>query len=655
MEAMQRLKQALHLQQQGKLKEAESLYRQVLESEPNHIHGLNLLGALCVNSARPSEAVELIGRALEIKPDDPQALFNFALGLKEFGRYKEAVQALQKSLSLNPKNIAAMNALGSVLFDSGAPLEAIPLYQRALELQPDYTECWCNLSATLRETKQFDAALVAAEKALELAPKAPQVHSNLADLYRAQALFKEAAQEFQTVLNLAPGNPKAMINLANTYRESDQPEAAQDVLQQLLELEPKYAEAHNSLGYLQEQSGDRSAAGESFQKSILANPDKAIPHYRLAQLKGRKTSEEEVAAVQALLERSDIKDEERRYLFFALAVASDKEGLPDRAFEAWRQANNIEAKRFPYDELDTRTYYQAVAEALSNNVSRLKLSSAPQLNAPLFIIGMPRSGTTLTGQILASHSSISSLGEVSFAYDMAASVVKKIGTEYPEGIDNLSLEEIGQLGREYTGRYPESLSDQVYVIDNTPLNFPHIGLLSMALPNAKFIHCVRDPVDTCFSIYKLPFAGAQSFAHDLKALGTKYSDYWKLMKQWQKMLSGRILDVQYEETVADIEAQSRRMFEFLDLPYEDSVLEFHKSKSLVRTPSASQVREPIYSDAVQAWKKYEAHLGPLIESLSPELRPGAEVAAEPVTKVGAKLQEEPKKKPSFLARLFGSD
>lgn len=649
---MQKLKQALQLQQQGKLQEAENIYRQILKLEPGNIHCLNLLGAICVNSARPQEAVDLIGRALEIKSEDAQALFNFALGLKELGRYDEAIQVLQKALSLNPQNIAAMNSLGSVLFDSGAPLKAIPVYQRALELKSDYIECWCNLSMAFRETRQFEPALSAANKAIEIDAKAPQVHSNLAELYRAQALFEKAIQEFKIVLQLLPGNSNTMINLANTYREADRPEEGKEVLQQLLRLNPENAEAHNSLGYLQEQSGDREAAAESFQKSILANPKRAIPHYRLAQLKGRKSSEEELATIHNLLARTDIKNEDRRYLFFALAVASDKEGHCGQAFEAWQQANNIEAKKYPYDALETQAYYRSVVAALSTNSARLKQASTQKLNTPLFIIGMPRSGTTLTGQILASHSCISSLGEISFAYDMAASIVKKVGVEYPEGIDQLSLENIVQLGREYTDRYPESFANQAYLIDNTPLNFPHIGLLGMALPNAKFIHCVRDPIDTCFSIYKLPFAGAQTFAHDLEALGIRYSDYWELMNQWKTLLPDRILDVQYEETVADIEAQSRRIFHFLDLPYEDSVLDFHKSKDLIRTPSASQVREPIYKDAVRAWKKYEAHLGPLIESLNADLRPEAYAAVLEESKSVAEISAQEKPKSGFFSRLF---
>ena len=302
---------------------------------------------------------------------------------------------------------------------------------------------------------------------------------------------------------------------------------------------------------------------------------------------------------------------------FALAPAYQQKERYDDAFNSWSEGNAIKARKSPYNETEKDSFYQSVARHSSAALERLGPGSGTPDKRPLFIMGMPRSGNTLTGQILSSHSKVSSLGEVSFAYDLAEKIEQLTGQKYPEGLDKLSPEQCRKLGESFSSRIPEKYSNQAYVIDNTPLNFQHLGLLSLVLPNAKFILCHRDPVDTCWSMFKIPFGDNQSYAHDLRSLGKHYCSYRALMGEWSKLLEGKILNVSYEETVEDIEKQSRRIFDFLGLPFEESVLSFHESKDLVRTPSTSQVRKPIYKNAVEAWKKYEDHLGPLIDSLNP--------------------------------------
>ena len=229
---------------------------------------------------------------------------------------------------------------------------------------------------------------------------------------------------------------------------------------------------------------------------------------------------------------------------------------------------------------------------------------------------MPRSGTSLTEQILASHSALAGAGELPYAYDTAHSIRELVHEKFPDNMKLLSKEQYAELGHNYLNRHLSEHLTARYVIDKTPLNFQYIGMLALALPDAKFVHCHRDPVANCFSIHRMPFDEKQTYAHSLEALGKYYSRYWRFMQDWHSMFPGRILDVRYEETVADIEGQSRRMLEFLELPFEEGVLEFHKTRRLVKTPSASQVRQPIYSDSVAAWKNYEHHLGPLIENLT---------------------------------------
>ena len=612
---LQTLKQALHLQRQGDLRGAERFYRQVLGQEPKNIHALNLLGALCVNTGRPEEAVKLIRQALLVKPDDPQALANLALGLKQLGQVDEAIACLERSLSLKGDNAFTLNTLGGLLLESGRPKEAVAHYKKALRLDPGSVDCLCNLSSALNALKQHSQALLTVRRALKLDDRKPQAHHTLAEIYRAQSRFIDAIEHYDIALKLKPDYYEAMLNLAHTHREAESPDASMAILKTLLGLQPANHKAFNAMGLLQEQLGEPKEAADYFKKSISIAPQAAISHYQLSQIKSRNSSDEEIRAMESLISDESTGEEDRALLAFALAPAYEQKERYEDAFSTWAKGNAIKASKSPYNETEKNQFYHSVAKHTSLALERLGTDAGCEDSRPLFIMGMPRSGNTLTGQILSSHSSISSLGEVSFAYDLAEKIEELTGRKYPAGLAELSPEQCKQLGEAYDSRIPDKFSNQAYVIDNTPLNFQHLGLISLALPRAKFIRCHRDPIDTCFSIFKIPFGNNQSYAHDLVSLGKHYNSYLVLMDEWKRLLPGKILDVSYEETVEDIETQSRRILDFLGLPFEESVLNFHQSKDLVRTPSTSQVRKPIYQSAVHAWKKYEDQLGPLIESL----------------------------------------
>jgi hypothetical protein len=298
-----------------------------------------------------------------------------------------------------------------------------------------------------------------------------------------------------------------------------------------------------------------------------------------------------------------------------LGEAYDQQGQTDKAFEAWLTANQIKAERFPYDPEKRKRHRDQTIEHSQGLAARLTEEPSQDIRQLVFVIGMPRSGTSLTDQILSSHSGVSSLGEVGYADDMAVQVKKQTGELYPQGLAKLAVDDIDLLRADYLKKIPSKHSKYQVLIDKTPMNYQHLGLLAEVFPNAKFIHCRRSPMDNCFSIFKLSFADDQSYAHELTALGHHYTLYEGMMDKWKEMYPHRILDIHYEDTVADIKAQCIRLVEFLGLAFEPTMLEFYSSERLVRTPSASQVRQPIYKSSVQAWKKYEQHLQPLVSAL----------------------------------------
>ena len=612
------LKAGLKCYQLGNPEAAEKHFRQVLSRDKSNIHGLNLLAMVCVNTGRPEEAVQLITRALKIKPVDAQAHGNIGLAYQRMENLSLAEHHFRKSIEINANNPTVWNSLGNVLKDKGQAAEAVKIYESTLKANSNQPECWTNLSQALVDIGEYDRALRAVSQALQIDPNLAESHNQLAEVYRKTFKYDRAISAYKKSLELDPEQYESMLGLATVYRECENPEAALTVLNRLVKLAPGHAKAYTVLGVLKEQLGDSAAAADCFKHSIKLAPDAISPHCHLSQIKGRNSSDEEILAMERLQNLTGLSREDKTHLHFGLGEAYDQQGQTDKAFDAWLTANQIKAERFPYDAEKRKRHSDSTikySQALSVRFKDQPLSEVRQL---VFVIGMPRSGTSLTDQILSSNTQVSSVGEVSFADDMAAQVKKLTGTLYPQGLENLSQQDISSLGSDFLGKIPVEHSDYQVLIDKTPMNYQFLGLLATVFPSAKFIHCRRDPMDNCFSIFKLSFADHQEYAHELTALGRQYRLYEGMMDKWKEMYPNRILDVHYEYTVADIEAQCVRLIEFLGLAFEPEMLEFYSAKRLVRTPSASQVRQPIYKTSVQAWRKYEQHLQPLVSALETE-------------------------------------
>ena len=609
------LKAGLEHYQQGNLDAAEENFRQVILGDRSNIHGLNLLGMICVNTGRPEQAVKLITQALEINPADAQAQGNLGLAYQRMGNLELAESCFRKSIKLGCKTGTIFNSLGNMLRESGRVSEAVRVYESTLKVDGNYPECWTNLSQALVELGEFGGAFQAVSRALKIDPSLAEAHNQMAEVYRNTFKYDLAIIAYKKSLELCPTLYESMLGLATVYRESENVDASVEVLNRLISLEPRHAKAHSVLGILKEQVGDTAAAVDCFKKSIELAPDVVSPLYHLSQIKGRKMSEDEILALERLQKVTDLSPKDRSHVHFGLGEAYDQQGQTDKAFKTWLIANQGKAERYPYD-LDKRTRFQASTIAFSK-VLREKFIEPPAENIRqlVFIVGMPRSGTSLTDQILASNTEVSSLGEVGYADEMAVQVKKLTEKHYPQGLSGLSQEDISLLRANFLEKISPRHSAAPVLIDKTPMNFQYLGLLAEVFPSAKFIHCSRNPMDNCFSIFKLAFTDDQDYAHGLKSLGDHYRLYKGLMDQWKELYPQRILEVRYEDTVSNIQGQCVRLVEFLGLAFEPEMLEFHSTERLVRTPSASQVRKPIYKSSVEAWRKYEQYLKPLSEAL----------------------------------------
>jgi len=613
------LKAGLECYQQGNLEGAEKNFRQVVLGDSSNIHGLNLLGMVCVNTGSHEEGVQLITQALKINPTDAQAQGNLGLAYQRMGKLQLAERHFGKSIEIGTKNPSIFNSLGNVLRESGRASEAVKVYESTLKVDGNYAECWTNLSHAFVDMGEFGRAFQAVSRALQVDSSLPEAHNQMAEVYRNTFKYDQAISAYKKSLELRPTLYESMLGLATVYRESENVDAALEVLNRLITLEPRHAKAHAVLGILKEQIGDTVAAADCFKKSIEFAPDAVSPHYHLSQIKGRVIREDEILAMERLQKMTNLSPKDEAHIHFGLGEAYDQKGQRDKAFNAWLVANQSKAERYPYDSDKRTSHTDSIITYSKGFFARFTESPSEDARQLVFIVGMQRSGTSLTDQILASNTKVSSLGEVGYADEMAVQVKELTGKHYPQGLSGLSEEDISLLRTSFLEKISPTHSSFPVLIDKTPMNFQYLGLLAEVFPNAKFIHCSRLPMDNCFSIFKLAFADDQDFAHDLESLGHHYNLYKSLMDQWKEMYPQRILDVHYEHTVEDIETQCVRLVEFLDLAFEPKMLEFYSTDRLVRTPSASQVRKPIYKSSVQAWKKYEQHLQPLVKALGDDL------------------------------------
>ncbi len=606
------LETAYRQQQSGQLAEAEAQYRNVLRRHPTNVHALNLLGAICVNSGRAQEGAPLIEAALR-QSDDDQAYANLGLAYQQLDRFEEARVALAQAITRNPANPIVHNNLGNVLLALERPQEAIGAFRQALSLHADYAECLSNLAGALAQVDQLVPALAAADRAIALGPNAAQAHNNRGEVLFRQARFDEAVVSYRRAVDLDDQYHAAKINLSAGLKETGDVEGARELLLQVIKDDPDNPRAYNNLGVLLEQLGQGEAAAAAFREAIARSPNYANAYYQLAQLRGQGLSDAEVDQVRTLLADPSLGDKQVMPLSFALACACNTRKDYARTFKHLSRAQALKADENPYDDGRIATYYARVMEVFATPLGPLEPSTlAPQ---PVFVLGMPRSGTSLVEQVLSSHPAVCGAGELSFMEDLVAEAKRSTGHPYPECCQHLSGGQRDELGQMYLQRLAQRGEGASMVIDKTPMNFQYIGLISAVLPQARFVHCTRHPVANCWSIFRLPFEKSHAYAHSLDALGRYYRRYRELMQHWAHYAGERMIELPYEAMIDDLPAQSERLLAFVGLPFDPRVLKFHQTDRIVKTPSASQVRAPIYRSSLESWKHYAPFLGPLLAHL----------------------------------------
>jgi tetratricopeptide (TPR) repeat protein len=596
--------------------EAEKTLREVIDAAPSFAKPHEDLGFLLLQDKRPQEALPILERATVLDPALERAWFNLGKALALLGRGKEADAAFEKCFERSPEK--RLMALAAEHHKEGRTEEAERLYRRALRDNPRNVDALRLLAQIAAKAGRADDAEVLLERAIEIAPDFIQALVDLGQLRKDEDRYCEALACFDRVLALEPTHPQAHFLRAGTLARASFTHEAVDAYRRCLELRPAHLGARLGLGHVLKAVGDYEGSVAAYDACSRQAPDFGETYWSLANLKTYRFDDATIAEMEKRTASGNVQSDVN--FLFALAKAYEDRGDYDRAWDAYRRGNEKQRSEVAYDPVQTEVMNDRLIQVYDENLMSALRDGGNADTAPIFILGLPRSGSTLLEQILASHSQVEGTAELPYIGRLATSLNRNrsTGVNYPEAMRELAPANLSALGAEYLAlARMHRRSGAPRFIDKMPNNFPNAAFIAAILPNAKIVDARRHPLDACLSNYRQLFAKGQAFTYDLTEIGEYYLQYQRMMDHWERIMPGRVLTMQYEEVVADFEAQVRRLLDFCGLPFEDACLRFYESERPVRTPSAEQVRQPIYDRSVGHWRHYEEHLGELIDVIAP--------------------------------------
>ena len=601
----------------GQLDQAADAYRRAIGLDPDLAEPHYNLGIASDRLGDLEQAAACYARAIRLKPAYAQAHLNLGSVYRRLGRLDEAVASYRRAIALRPTDPLAFNNLGNALSRLGRLDEAVAAFRQAASLRPDYVQAHYNLGVVLRDRGLHDEGAAAFRRVLALTPDHVEGNNNLGVALLALGKPEEAAESFRRALAHKPDHAAAHNNLGIAWLDQGRLDAAAAAFERAISQQPDFAKAHYNLGVVLQYQGRLQAAAQSLQRALTLKPDYAEAHYSLAaqgqEADGSPVAETALALIERQVETSgSLEPRTRSALLFALSKTLEGRGEFDRAFSAMAEANAIHRAGLSFDIAQAEQRMAETARLFDGAVfERLQGAGAPA-ERPVFIVGMPRSGTSLIEQIISAHPAVHGAGEL-------ANLTSLIGQAHGgAGLrpDAMTADAAAAFGQAYLDSLPPAAPGQSRMTDKAISNFEHLGLIHLCLPHAAIIHCRRDPRDVCLSCFATRFSAGQDFTYDLAELGRYWRAYDRLMDHWRRVLPpGRMLEVPYEALVDDLEGWSRRLIAHCGLEWDPACLRFHESGRDVRTASFAQVRRPIYASSVGRWRRFAPHLGPLLEAL----------------------------------------
>jgi tetratricopeptide (TPR) repeat protein len=600
--------------------EAEQTLRRTIELAPTFAKPHEDLGYVLLEQRRADEAVDVLRRAVHLDPELEWAHFNLGRALAVTGQGQEADAAFEASFALNPERRKV--ALAAEHHREGRIEEAERLYREVIRDNPNNVDAMRMLGrVALAAGRQHDAERLF-RRALDITPDFTGALVDLGRVLKEQDFFEEAIGCFERVIELEPDSPQGYFLLAGTLAPSARTADAVAAYRRALQLSPDFPGAWLGLGHVLKTIGQRQDAIAAYRKCIEVRPDNGESYWSLANLKTYRLSDGDIDAMTMSLGREVLNDQSAVNFQFALAKAHEDRGDYATAWQYYRDGNARQRMLEKYDPVQTEDMNAAIRAVFTSGLLAEKAGGGARDPAPIFVVGLPRSGSTLIEQILASHSQVEGTSELPYLGRVATSLNRNRadGINYPQAVRELSAEHFSALGEDYLRLAALHRQEGLpHFIDKMPNNFPNIGFLHLILPRATIIDARRHPLDSCLSCFRQLFARGQTFTYDLADIGEYFLEYQRTMDHWRDVLPGKVLTVQYEELVGDLQPQVERLLAHCGLPWEDACLNYHETERPVRTASSEQVRQPLYTGSIGFWRNYEDELGELIETLQPVL------------------------------------
>jgi tetratricopeptide (TPR) repeat protein len=603
----------------GNLANARVAFARAIGLQPNNAQALNNLGIVHFEEDHFEDALVSYDKAIGLKPAFAEAHNNRGNALRALGRNEEAIEAYQSALAHREIYAEAYNNLGTSLRDGDLIAEAEHAYRKAISQRPNYVEAHVNLAGLLHANNQDVEALRVLGDALRIEDKHAGALIMTARVQAGRNSFENAERAARIVIAGDPTKTEAMVVLGQILHDQDRYDEAVALLEKAVSINPKSAEARNFLGVVLKSVGRLDEARESLLEGHRLAPRNWGTLANLNDLVNFSEAPDLVTEMKAALDESDDTNLKRFIpLHYAYAKALDDLGQPEKAIEHYTIGANLKRAELKYDEARSIDFFDSIEQIYTADfLANAPFKGMPD-ERPTFIIGMPRSGSTLVEQILSSHPDVYGAGEVKYLSRSLQLVRDRfpglpVFPEMATKLDGMHLEAIATSYLEQLSAHADA---EKRITDKLLTNYFFVGMAHMLFPKAKFIHTRRNPVDTCLSAFTKLFKDDMPHSYDFGELGRYYKRYEKLMAHWEKVLpQGALLTMDYEKVVEDIEGSARSLIDFMGLPFDAKCVNFHQSDRPVKTASVAQVRKPVYKTSVERWRRYGPALQPLIDSL----------------------------------------
>lgn len=540
---------------------------------------------------------------------------NSVISLYSEGKIEQAIDEIKELNERFPNEPTLFNIIGACYKTLGDLHSAAKMFEIAVKINPKYAEAHFNLGVILKALGRIDQAIRSYQKAISILPNYPDAYNNIGNIFHELKRFSEAIDSYEWAIAFRHDFFQAYNNLGLCLSDFGNSELAVNNFRKAIEIEPNYIDAHFNLGISMKELGKRRESINSFESVLKIDSTHAKAHRNLSVIKKYTSEDPQISVIESLLNSDTLSESESIELNFAMAKVYEDLDDSKKFFKFLDKANKLNKNSLNYSiDEDKKRFF--VLKKLFSTLPPTLRKNKKTLNdfQPIFILGMPRSGTSLIEQILASHNKVYGAGELKFLGEYSISCLNKIVSEGSKKITN---KELISLRSKYLTSLNQINTNKKIITDKMPDNFKYVGFILSAFPDAKIIHVKRDPIATCWSNYKSFFAtGGNGFASNQEDIAEFYNLYKDLMEFWNKLFPNKIFEISYEDLTINQEKETRKLLKYCDLNWDSNCLNFYENNRMVKTVSSLQVREKIYQGSSEIWKKYEENLKPLINGLN---------------------------------------